>query len=242
MNLRDIFWWLVELLTKHRKKVVIWAPAIKRLPIKIVKWWNGKKIAVVGPVAAGKTSLFSRLRGEPVSESHGSTKGVEKVEKFTFEMPLGNGKPFKLFCKRAVDIGGGTDERERAWLVACRGADVIFYVVDINDLPSGAYQRGGRIHDDVRWLAVQISKLKRAPLVHVLANKLDMLVDGNGNLDALTKKIQPTLDDFQRQTESLFGAYRSRLTGCSAISLKDEHLFAITFPKALEAVYEAEPR
>ena len=49
---------------------------------KIVKWWNGKTIAIVGDTASGKNSFYNCLREKEPPSEHIQTRGMEKVDSF----------------------------------------------------------------------------------------------------------------------------------------------------------------
>jgi hypothetical protein len=76
-------------------------------------------------------------------------------------------------------------------------------------------------------------------LVHLLVNKIDKeLKDGEGYKEFVAN-VKPHIDELEATAKVLFGDYQAKLTGISPTSMKDEHIFAVSFPKALEAVYEA---
>jgi len=246
----------VKRIYKRRKDIVKFAKTILKLALslrklakEIIDWWNGKKIAIIGPRMAGKNSLYSRLKGEPFPKQYIQTKGIEKVKKFTFEMPLADGRTFKLRCRRALNVGGGVDARERHWFETCDKADVIFYIVSIKDVKRSTFSprtakdadvcRHERIYADMKWIGENLRKLKENALVHILVNKMDLEINQNGEFDKILDELKPKIDKFEKMTKGVFGAYKDRLTGVTPTSMKDDYIFAISFPEALKAVYEA---
>jgi len=213
--------------------------AIKGLPPKVINWWNGRKIAVIGPTAAGKNSFYHRLRGEPLSDEHVQTRGPEKVETFTFKRALPNNKVFKIRCRGSINVGGEADERDRFWLHACNGADVIFYMLTLDDLREKRFHEGSRVYGDLRWLGAHMGQMKPNTLVHLLVNKIDGELKDGARYAEFQRQHEPALDELEKTTKALLGPYNVRLSGISPTSMTDPHLFGISFASALESVYDA---
>src|SRR5436853_515558 len=109
-------WWdqfikVVGKLLADVGKVLLWK-AVEALRKKVIDWWKGKKLAVIGPTAVGKNSFYHRLKGEDVPEKHQQTRGVERIPPFAVKHTLPDGRVFKIHVKRSVNIGGETDQRE----------------------------------------------------------------------------------------------------------------------------------
>jgi GTPase SAR1 family protein len=231
---------------KKLAQVIAAVPAIKDFVTMLaegvqgaLKWWDGRKIAVLGPTAVGKNSLYSRLRDEAVPTEHVNTRGAENVAEFKFERTLPNGKIFSIKCKRSVNVGGETDERDRYWLDACSDADVIFYMVDLPSLRKSPFDEDGRIREDLRWLAANMGKMKPTALVHILVNKIDIAIDKEGNYKALESQLRPSLTMLEDSAKHLLGPFGNRVTGVTPTSMVNKYLFEISFASALEAVHKA---
>jgi len=228
---------------KHRKVVVVAAysliDGIRKLAPKIRDWWNGKKIAIIGPTAVGKDCLYCRLQDKPIPDKHNQTKEAEKVPSFPFRKTLPSGKEFSVTFKRCINVGGEVEQRKRYWLDCCTNADVIFYMFTIGDLKKGRYRKGTRVWRDLRWLATNMEEMKPNSLVHFLVNKIDLELADGDDYKTFLPKITPQLEEFEATAKSIFGDYEARLTGVSPVSMTNDYLFARSFPKVLEAVYEA---
>ncbi len=233
----------VEVAWKVIKEVIKYAPVvidfIRELGPKITAWWNGKKIAVIGPTAVGKNCLYHRLKGEPIPDKHDQTKGVERMPNFSYRRTLPNHKKFEVTFKQCLNVGGEMEQRTRYWLDACDDADVVFYMITLDDLKNGRFQKRSRIHSDLKWLATHIAKMKPNVLIHLLVNKIDKELEDGEDHKAFVAKLRPRIDELEATAKGLFGDYQTKLTGISPTSMKDDHIFGVTFPKALEAVYEA---
>lgn len=148
-------------------------------------WWVGKCIAIIGPTASGKNSLFNKLRGLEAPTTHVRTRGAEKIETFEFHWPLPNKEQVKFRCKRSINVGGETDERDRFWLDSCSGSDVIFYLVDIQKLIDHNQSTMDRIKSDLKWISANINHFKANSSIHVLLNKIDKLSISPDPVDSL---------------------------------------------------------
>ena len=158
---------------------------------------------------------------------------------FRYTQTLPSGKEFSVSFKRCINVGGEVEQRTRYWLDCCTGSDVIFYMLAIDDLKKGRYRKGSRVSGDLKWLATHMGKMRPNVLLHFLVNKIDLeLADGDGYKEFLAQ-LKPQLDEFEATTKSIFGDYQAKLTGVSPVSMKSDYIFALSFPKALEAVYEA---
>jgi GTPase SAR1 family protein len=201
-------------------------PFIKKFSKNVLEWWNGRKIAVIGPTGAGKNSLYNRLSGKPIPKEHVETKGINKVENFTYKLHMPDGKEFRLRCKRALNVGGDIVARERAWLEACKGADVIFYIVSVTNLKKSALSPNTRIYKDMVWIAKNLSSLGENTLVHILVNKIDVLKQKRGGgVEELGKQYEK----LEKIARHCFGSHAERFTGITPTSMKDDHIFAISF-------------
>lgn len=227
----------VEVLTKVAKDLL--PDALAKLSKDALYWWSGKRFAVLGQTAVGKNSLLNRLRGQPFAAEYVQTRGVNKVAPFKLNYTLPDGTKLQFTCN-ALNVGGEQDARDGGdWRDACKGADVIFYMIALKDLEEQNFEEGSRIHDDLKWLAVQMKDLAPTARVHVLVNKIDVGLVRFKNYEQLASAMQPALEVLQKTAKEVFGPYHNRLTGVTPTSMKDEHQYATSFYLALQCVYEA---
>ncbi len=212
---------------------------LKGLPKRVTNWWNGKKIAIIGPTAAGKDSFYRRLQGKSVPETHRQTRSAEKVPSFKYKAALPDGRAFAIHCKRCINIGGETDQRERFWFEACKDADVIFYMLTLDDLQRGRYKGRGRVNTDLKWLTCHMGQMKDTAVVYFLINKIDTVLDDGDGYEELLRSLRPCVNDFETSAKRTLGEYQERLKGVTLTSMTDDHIFAVAFPQTLKAVYDA---
>lgn len=199
-------------------------------------WWSGKTLAVIGPTAAGKNSMFNRLRKEPIPEKHVQTRGAEKISKFEISWPLPDNTHVKFRCLRSMNIGGEIDERERFWLQACQGSDVVFYLLDSQKLLISQDVTLERYQDDLRWLVANFRDLKPTVAVHILLNKVDITLGPKPYTAAAENRMSDQVTLLESHAKNVLGDYFKRVTGITPISMEDNYLFGKYFTLALQAV------
>lgn len=210
--------WIAKFFT-----VIVEAAAIvliEKLPEfykKIKSWWNGKTIAIIGATASGKNSMFSRLRKEPIPAEHIQTRGAEKVTDFKVSWPLPNGEHVDFKCKRSINIGGEIDERERYWLQACQGADVIFYLIDAEKLLKFPPATIKRFHDDMCWLVTKFRHFKPSVTIHLLLNKIDVTLGPSPHTKSALTSMTKLVDTIEKEAKDTLAEYFQRVTGVTPI-------------------------
>ncbi|MGM3387262.1 hypothetical protein KXR94_06390 [Stutzerimonas stutzeri] len=217
--------------------------AAKRTPSfvqSLKSWWYGKTIAIIGPTASGKNSMFSRIKKEQPPVEYIQTRGADEVGDFKFSWRLGDGSPVEFNCKKSINVGGEHDERDRVWAQACAGADVIFYLVDIKQLKEEPSSTLDRIRGDFRWMAEKFRDFKAGVVVQILMNKVDEL-DFTGSLEDQRQHILDVLKDESDRihdiARKILGARSASIVGISPISMIDDYLFDVFFVDVLSTVF-----
>src|ERR1017187_4347639 len=120
-------------------------------------WWSGKKIAVIGPTASGKDSFLARLQNKEIPEVHSNSAMGEKIKSFKVKLALSDHQVIDITCKGMVNIGGETDYRDMpsGWLSVCKDANVVFYVMTVEDLSAKRFLKGRRIRSEWSTLAAR---------------------------------------------------------------------------------------
>lgn len=210
---------------------------------KVKDWWDGKCIAIIGPTAAGKNSFFSKLKMENAPVEHIQTRGAEAIATFKFAWPLSDKTEVNFRCKNSINVGGEIDERERYWLQSCSSSDVIFYLVDFDKLSREPGETKERIRSDLIWIASNISQFKSGSSIHILINKVDVLLSECKDLsdieENISKGLEPYLKDIESSANKILGVYFDRITGVSPISMNNAYLFSIYFAAVLQAVFKS---
>lgn len=204
-----------------------------------IDWWSGKKIAVIGPTAAGKDSFLARLQSQEIPQVHTNSAMSEKVKSFPVKMVLSNRRVVDITCNGVINIGGETDYRDdpSGWLAVCQDADVIFYVMTVNDLSAKRYLKGRRVRQDLDWLLTAMPHLKQGALIHILINKIDQLIESHTDYQALAQELARELRALDRTAMNVLHPYEDRYTGATLISMKNKQIYTRAINTVFGAVY-----
>ena len=220
-------------------------PGVGEHLIRLVKgaldWWSGKKIAVIGPTASGKDSFLARLQNREIPEIHSNSPMGEKIKSFDVKLALSNRKAIDITCKGVINIGGETDYRDTpsGWLSVCKDADVVFYMMTVNDLSAKRFLKGRRIRQDLDWLQSALPHLKQGALIHILINKIDEQIESHTDYRALGEELAQELAALDRTVRSVLHPYEARYTGATLISMKDKQIYTRAINIVLRSVYSA---
>jgi len=214
---------------------------VVRLVKGVVDWWAGKKIAVIGPTASGKDSFLARLQNREIPEVHSNSPIGEKIKSFSVNLALSNRQVIDITCKGVINIGGETDYRDApsGWLSVCEDADVIFYVMTVNDLSKKRFLRGGRIRQDFDWLQSALPHLKQGALIHILINKIDEQIESHTDYQALAEELAKELSALDRTVKNVLHPYEARYTGATLISMKNKQIYTRAINIVFRSVYSA---
>lgn len=214
---------------------------VTRLVKGAIDWWSGKKIAVIGPTASGKDSFLARLQGQEIPRVHTNSAMGEKVKTFPVKLALSSRQVIDITCKGVVNIGGETDYRDTpsGWLSVCKDADVVFYVMTVNDLSKKRFLRGRRVGDDLDWLLTAMPHLKPDALVHILINKIDVEIESHTDYRELAAELEQELNALDRTAREVLHPYEARYTGATLISMKNKQIYTRAINIVFRAVYSA---
>ena len=214
---------------------------IVRLVKGALEWWSGKKIAVIGPTASGKDSFLARLQNREIPEIHSNSPMGEKIKSFDVKLALSNRQVVDITCKGVINIGGETDYRDApsGWLSVCKDADVVFYMMTVNDLSAKRFFKGRRIRQDLDWLQRALPHLKQGALIHILINKIDEQIESHTDYRALAEELAQELAALDRTVRNVLHPYEARYTGATLISMKDRQIYTHAINIVLRSVYSA---
>lgn len=219
------------------------SPGIERHFVRLVKgaldWWSGKRIAVIGPTASGKDSFLSRLQNREIPEVHSNSPMGEKVKSFRVKLALSNHQVIDITCKGVINIGGETDYRDApsGWLSVCADADVVFYMMTVNDLSKKRYLKGRRIRQDLDWLQTAMPHLKSGALIHILINKIDEEIESHIDYRSLAEELAEDLRALNATVKNVLHPYELSYTGATLISMKNKQIYTRAINDALRSVY-----
>lgn len=235
----------LALRTFHVFLLLASAPGIQKHLTRLVKgaidWWSGKKIAVIGPTASGKDSFLARLQDREIPQVHSNSAMGEKVRSFPVKLALSNRRVVDITCKGVINIGGEADYRDTpsGWLSVCKDADVVFYMMTVNDLSKKRYLKGRRIRQDLDWLLTALPHFKPGALIHILINKIDGQIESHTNYQALAEKLARELAELDKTVKNVLHPYEARYTGATLISMKNKQIYTRAINIVFRAVYSA---
>jgi signal recognition particle receptor subunit beta len=154
--------------------------ATEKVIVLIKNKFSGKTIAVIGPKTSGKTT-FHKILNDPNYEidvlDYAPTH-MERLKSFdiNFKLPKIDGKDgesIKFKLKKPIDIGGEESLRDSGeWLEVCKGADFVFYIMDVFKFNNDENYRN-RVANDITWLAENNQVLNANFEVVIFCNKMD---------------------------------------------------------------------
>lgn len=203
-------------------------------------YWTGKSIAIIGPTASGKDHMFHNLRNEDPPEEYVRTEASEKIKTFKIKWPLPDDIIINFRCRKSINVGGEIDQRDRFWLQACKNADVIYYLVDVEKLRDKKEITLKRIRDDLKWLGSNIKNFKPSTKIHFLFNKIDIYTNGTDPdelEDIIKENISKSVETVSKYAQKILKDNYKRSTGFTPISMVDEYLFNTYFTIALQQIY-----
>jgi hypothetical protein len=125
------------------------------------------------------------------------------------------------------------------WLSVCKDANVVFYMMTVEDLAAKRFLRGRRIRQDLDWLLTALPELKRDTLIHILINKIDKKIESHIGYRALANELEKELGALNKTVRDVLHPYEARYTGATLISMKNKQIYTCAINYALRSVYSA---
>lgn len=197
----------------------------------------GKTMVILGPPAAGKTTLLRVLQSPEVTgselQSYRKTE-VDEIKSFRCKWKLrviGEEQiEFRFKVRKTSDVGGESYVRENHWGEAIKEAGILVYVFDIKaflDDKDGSYK--ARIKEDFDWLLVNSQKPKINFALMLVANKSDLYCDRSTYAE-FENSHKHTVEQFAVELRSTWKeGLRSNIKGVTLLSLTDDILRHLTF-------------
>jgi tRNA U34 5-carboxymethylaminomethyl modifying GTPase MnmE/TrmE len=225
---------LLASLTRQNKHII-------RMVRSVRSWWTGKKIAIIGPTASGKDSFLARLRNQEIPRVHSNSPMGETIRSFRVKLTLAHHQSIDISCRGVINIGGETDYRDapEGWMAVCRDADVVFYMMTIDDLLARRFTRGRRVRQDLDWLLTAMPHLKKGAAIHILINKVDQKIGNHTDYQRLARDVEKQLKSLDETVKKVLHPYEARYTGVTLISMKNKQIYTRAINDVLRSVYSA---
>ncbi len=196
----------------------------------------GETMIILGPPAAGKTTLLRVLQNPLISgkdlASYRKTE-LDEIEAFkcTWKLDVGGEEQieFAFKVRKTSDVGGESYVRENHWGGAINGAKILVYVFDaktfLDDL-DGSYK--ARIKEDFDWLLVNSQRPKTNFALLLVANKTDLLCD-RYSYEAFERDQKKQFECFVDELRASWKiGFRKNIKGVTLLSLTDDILRQFT--------------
>lgn len=192
---------------------------------------HGKQIAVLGPAAAGKTTLLHVLADpntviDPVTYEK-TTDAVVFDDKITinWKIPLNNDnkETIHLKIRKPKDVGGEISFRDSqdGWIDVCTKSDFIFYLFDSTKYLNGdSTQINNRLKDDFEWIANNAQGFTSGFKIVVFANKIDKIIEDTAKYELFKGNCIPEITTLLKDALGPYSEHLSFITPCSLLSNK----------------------
>lgn len=128
-------------------------------------------------------------------------------------------------------------DKIRGWRAVCDDADIIFYLITIDDLLEKRYS-DGRIKEDLEWLYKNMPFLKAHSHIHILINKIDTKISSHTEYDYLNQQLSSELNEFDHFVRTELGPWQKVYTGSTLISTFNESLYLRGIENVFNEVYD----
>lgn len=222
----QLFAQLCELMGKYKDRLISFSEDVAR---KMRLRLYGKQIGVIGPVAAGKTTLLHVLQDPNVQIDPMTYEKTTEATTFTdklfvdWKLPLsGSGSQaecIRLKIRKPKDVGGESSLRDsqNGWIEVCEGSDFLFYLFD-----ASLYEQDGavarRIRDDMEWVADNGQRLAAGFKIVIFANKIDKIIADDGRKQRFEHDVIPAIAELARVSLGDYAGQLAFITPCSLLS------------------------
>jgi energy-coupling factor transporter ATP-binding protein EcfA2 len=194
----------------------------------------GQTIAVIGPPAAGKSTLLKVLKDLHADSSELSSYDkteVQAVGTFPVDFLLSCSDQqfrFKFKVRKFTDVGGEEYIRNEAWKQVINGAASIIYIADGQCFFDGNSDYRKRVLADFEWILQNAQRMQPGFKVVLAVNKIDTLCDARSYGDFATKS-RGSIDAFQQEILNIWPPHLAQnLAPAIFLSLLDPTLRAHT--------------
>jgi len=191
------------------------------------RYW-GENIAVVGPVAAGKTTVLRIFKNPSINSEelieYRQTE-VDEIESFKCKWPVRISEEKMVdFCfnfRKSSDVGGEKYIRDTHWETVIKNSKVIFFIVDGEKILKHKNKEYiDSFIDDIRWLGEKVNLLKANFKVIPILNKIDTMCQLGLAYDSFEAENAEELKRLMDKARVLWPkAYRNRLMNFIPCSL-----------------------
>jgi hypothetical protein len=181
---------IVQILGKYKDKAIHFSEETIR---KISLRFNGRTIGIIGPRAAGKTTMLRILQDpslqiDPAEEyiATGDASNIARSIVINWKLHVDNLSSkkknseyhIKMKMKKPKDVGGEESYRESedGWIDVCTDANYLFYIMDADSFELNDKAKE-RLVNDFEWIANHAQKFAPGFEIIIFTNKMDKIRD-----------------------------------------------------------------
>jgi hypothetical protein len=133
----------------------------------IVLYWQGKHVAVLGAPGVGKSHFIKFLTSGSIPTEYKQTVAPEKAAGRRLQL-----RDLDLEIKDMLDVGGGTEARGQ-WLKQVARADIVFYLLRVDQMISNDAAVEKRVLGDAQHIKDWLKGRKPRPALCIVGTHCD---------------------------------------------------------------------
>lgn len=154
-------------------------------------FFSGKKIAILGTIETGKTTMHKFLRDGEVVTDHIATRRQIDVEKSVFKVDN-----HELLIKKGKDISGQRTFVSE-WKTLYIDCDICFYMFNASKVYANDKEHLEEIYANIAQFGEWNNELKKKPQVFMIGSHADMIKEyqeaNQSNIQSIDKVIRENL-------------------------------------------------
>jgi hypothetical protein len=133
----------------------------------VVLYWQGKHVAVLGAPGVGKSHFIKFLTSGSIPTEYKQTVAPEKAAGRRLQL-----RDLDLKIKNMLDMGGGTEARGQ-WLKQVARADIVFYLLRVDQILSGDAAVEARVLSDAQHIQEWLKGRQPRPALCIVGTHCD---------------------------------------------------------------------
>jgi GTPase SAR1 family protein len=158
----------------------------------IVVWWSGKRLAILGPRASGKSTLITFLTKGTIQREYTPTGA--KASHPSVRKHFGD---LELKLKSGFDVGGDALRRNKDWKGVAETSDVLLYLFSVEDLTNSTYREN--MLADTKAIGTWIQAKEISPEIVIMVGTFCDKILGYTNLYSENQIFPNEVEEFRAE-------------------------------------------